>query len=146
MLKLAEIENVQTLEDLYDLVIDQGCGSGAISYEIGGRGGYVGIDSDCVAGMLDVDADCFGLLPVQVGAYCNYLGGGLRGSVCVSNHGIQDPEKAELIDALAEACRRAYYDCENGSGMNDECDDDGEPNWEAIGTNASRRAGIERAY
>lgn len=143
MLTLAEIENVQTLEDLYDLVIDQGYGSGAISYDIGGRGGYVGIDDDCVAGMLDVDAD---YLPNKVGAYCNYLGGGLRGSVCVSSHGIQDPEKAELVDALAEACRRAYYDCENGSGMNDECDDYGEPNWEAIGTNASRGAGIERAY
>ena len=143
MLTLDAIKNVRTLEDLYDLVIDQGYGSGSISYEIGGRGGFVGIDADCVASMLDVDAD---YLPNKVGAYCNYLGGGLRGSVCVSRHGIQDPEKSELVDALAEACRRAYYDCENGSGMNDEYDDDGEANWEAIGTNASRRAGIESAY
>lgn len=143
MLTLAEIENVQTLEDLYDLIIDQGYGSGAISYDIGGRGGYVGIDSDCVAGMLEVDSY---YLPNKVGAFCNYLGGGLRGSVCVSSHAVPDADKIDLVDALAEACRRAYYDCENGSGMNDEYDDDGEPNWEAIGTNASRGAGIARAY
>jgi hypothetical protein len=52
--------------------------------------------------------------------------------------------KAKWLDALTDACKRAYIHAEGG--MNDEEDENGETNWEAIGTNQCRTAGVVSAY
>ena len=50
------------------------------------------------------------------------------------------------LNAIAEKCGQFYSDIENSENLNEEEDQDGETNWEAIGTNRSREAGIVSAY
>jgi len=114
--------------------------------DIGGRGGKLGVYSSGLASLLKInDYD----IPSKIGAYCNYLGGGLRGAITCSdgfqNHGVPK-RKAEILDEFCEMCKRVYQNVEDEDGMNDEVDGDGEINWEAKGTNASRNAGIVSAY
>lgn len=128
-----------------------------VDYDIGYRGGHYTIDaSDAlyIAGFTgDYDEKCAILesLPGKIGAGCNYLGGGLRGAIVGTvgsadefvKHGV--PEKyAQKLFLLVKAIKQRYEDIENG--MNDEYDAYGEPNWDAIGTNANRRAGVTSAY
>jgi hypothetical protein len=114
--------------------------------DIGGRGGKLGVDGANLA--VEVGVKEYHI-PSKVGAYCNYLGGGLRGAICCTdgfeNHGVPK-RKAELLNAFSEMCKRVYQNVEDEDGMNDEEDEDGETNWEALGTNASRDAGIVSAY
>jgi len=135
-LNLTNLRKIKTLDELEKLDI------GPINVEVGHRGGHLGFRGEDVATAINVDAS---YLPKNYGAYCNYLGGGLRGAVCASgfDRAITGRE-AQLLNELAEACKRAYVNAEGP--MNNEVDEDGEINWEAKGTNASRRAGIERAY
>lgn len=141
---LARIKAVQTVEDLEALEI------GGLDYEISYRGGYIGFSSANVAekiskathSRLDVS-----LLPRKFGAHCNYLGGGLRGSICASNFDDEIVGKnREHLEALGEACVRVYKNIEDEDHLNDEESPDGDTNWEAKGTNASRAAGIVSAY
>ena len=112
----------------------------AISY----RGGTLGFYGSDVANYLNIDP---AYLPRNFGAYCNYLGGGLRGSVQASDYYNKLPAKCtKLLNALGLACVRVYIYLENGAGLNDSKYPDGNTNWEALGTQRCRQAGIKSAY
>lgn len=135
-MKKSELKKVNTIEGLESL------GIGPVFAEIGYRGGGLGFSGRAVAEALRID-ECY--LPGKFGVYCNYLGGGIRGSVTGSGYNKNVPaKKAALLDELSEACKRAYLNAEGD--MNDEEDEDGEVNWDAKATNASRKAGIISAY
>lgn len=138
MVTMKQLKKASTIEDLEDLEI------GSVYCDISHRGGGIGFYGSDVAEHFDVDQT---LLPPKFGAGCNYLGGGLRGSIFPSNFSPKiKGEKEMLLRELANACVRAYKNAENETGMNDETDEDGETNWDALGTKASRNAGIESAY
>ena len=135
---IKQLKNAYTIEDLQDLNI------GRVQYEVGGRGGYVGFSGTSVS-------ETFGIpewqLTGKVGAYVNYLGGGLRGGVATSEYDrVEGKRKIRLVEELLEACRRAYINAEDEIGLNDEEYEDGDTNWDAIGTSRVREAGITRAY
>ena len=119
----------------------QALGIGNLDYDIGHRGGTLGFRGGDVAAAFGIDEN---LLPGHVGAFVNYLGGGLRGSICTSTYSKEiTGKKKELLDELLAACKRAYESLENGSGLNDDEYPDGDTNWEAQGTKAARAAGIK---
>jgi len=119
-------------------------GIGQLDYDIGYRGGTLGFRAEDVAAAFGIDES---LLSRHIGAFVNYLGGGLRGSICTSTYSKEiTGKKKELLDELLAACKRAYESVENEAGLNEEEDPDGETNWEAVGTNASRAAGVKSAY
>ena len=134
--KLKKIRECETLEDLKSLEI------GEVVYDIGGRGGnlgYYGADVAEYVGCTEED------LPAKYGCYCNYLGGGIRGAVAPSGYNKSvEKEAAELLDALAEACKAVYIAEE--CGLNNELYEDGEPNWDALATQTARKAGVVSAY
>ena len=137
-MKIKEIREVQTLEQLLGLA---GSNDLNVLYDIGYRGGYVAFYGYEIAALLKISPD---ELTNKVGAYCNYLGGGIRGSVCVSpTDRVKSARNKALIDELAEACRRAYLNAED-DGQDD--GDDEDAYWNRLGTEAARRAGIESAY
>ena len=99
-------------------------GIGQLDYDIGYRGGTLGFRSSTVAAAFGIDEN---LLPRHIGAYVNYLGGGLRGSICISTYSPKiTGKKKELLDELLAACKRAYESLENGSGLNDDKYPDGD--------------------
>jgi len=136
MPKLEDVQDCQTIGDLQALKI------GRLEYDVGSRGGTLGFAAVNVAEYVGCDPSA---LPRKYGCFCNYLGGGVRGSVMMSRH---DPSLtgpiADLLDALAQACQRAYLNAENG--LNDEHDENDEPNWDAKATKAARNAGMTSAY
>jgi hypothetical protein len=135
---IKQLKNANTIEDLQDL------GIGRVQYEVGHRGGYVGFYATSVSEALSIPE---WQLTGKVGAYVNYLGGGLRGSVGTSEYGrVEGKRKIRLVEELLEACRRAYINAENEIGLNDEEDGDGDTNWDALATAKVREAGVTRAY
>ena len=136
MITKKQIEECNTLEDLGALDL-------GLDYSVGGRGGYVGLWASKVAEHFNIPVN---YLPRKFGAYCNYLGGGIRGAIMASSFSKDVPEKkARILEALAEACKRAYENAENETGMNDDYED-GETNWEAEATKAARKANLVSAY
>ena len=110
MVGLRQIKKVQTLEDL------EGLGIGEPVVEIGHRGGGVGLYSSNVANHFDININ---YLPRNFGAGCNYLGGGIRGSIFPSTFAPKiKGRKADLLSALADACVRVYENIENENRMN----------------------------
>lgn len=138
MKTLKELRAVQTIDDLEDLEI------GSVYCDISHRGGGLGFYSEDVASHFEVERF---YLPPKFGAGCNYLGGGLRGSIFGSTFSDKIiGRKAALLKELASACVRVYENIENEDGLNDEEYPDGETNWEALGTRKCRNSGIRRAY
>lgn len=140
MVTLKQLRNVNTLNDLTAL------GIGNVHVDINYRGGGVGFSSNTMGKYFNISSDFF---PRYFGAGCNYLGGGLRGKIFPStcHPNIKEmPRKANLLIELANACVRVYESIEAENNMNDELDEDGDINWEARGTNASRAAGITSNY
>lgn len=138
MKTIKELQAVQTIKDLEAL------GIGSIYCDISHRGGGVGFYGSDVAEHFNVDSV---YLPRHFGAGCNYLGGGLRGTIFPSNFSDKiKGTKANLLKELANACVRAYQNDEDGTGLNDDEYPDGETNWEALGTKMTRRAGTRSAY
>jgi hypothetical protein len=136
MLTKKQLNSIETLEDLKTI--------GRVQVDMGYRGGTLGISSQVVSEKLGIPSY---LLPGMIGAYVNYLGGGIRGSIQTSTYSTEiTGKKKELLDLLLEACVRVYEDIENESGMNDEEDEDGDTNWDALGTKMSRRAEVVSAY
>lgn len=121
----------------------------SIDYDIGGRGGYLTVLSETVFDVLNIPEKYLNCVPRKIGAGCNYLGGGVRGSVFTVSadeyiqHGLPKTYAIKLRKA-GEVLVNKYLEIENG--MNDEVDEEGETNWEAMATNASRRAGVISAY
>jgi|GEM_PF-4033052 hypothetical protein len=135
---IKQLRKVQSIADLEALEI------GALSYDIGYRGGTLGFNGSDVATAFDVDPN---YLPHHFGAYVNYLGGGIRGALNVS--GFSDKvtgRKADLLNELQDACKRAYLEAENEQGLNETTDNEGETNWDALATQRARDAGIDKAY
>jgi len=136
---LTNLKKINTLEQLKELDM------GSPIYDIGGRGGNLGFIGINVANRIGVLSN---YLPRNFGVHCNYLGGGVRGSLIPSDFDIKIVgRKRQLLEALGEACKRVYLNLEGGSGLNDEYDEySGEPNWEAIATNTARKNGTTSAY
>ena len=134
--KLKSVKRCKTVEELEAL------GIGNLVYDIGGRGGNLGFYGSNVAEFVGCsEQDLLG----KYGCYCNYLGGGVRGAVTASGYNKSVGAKAiKLLDAIAEACKTAYINAENG--LNDKTYEDGDTNWDALATQSARRAGIVSAY
>lgn len=137
MTTLTQLKNVYSLEELQALNI------GRVIYEVGGRGGYCGFHATSIAEHFGINA--YELLG-KFGCYCNYLGGGIRGSIAQSDYDRvkTSARKMKLLSALAAACVRVYEDMEGS--LNDEEDEDGDINWDARATNGARAAGVVSAY
>jgi hypothetical protein len=112
MVKLSEINNAGSIEELNEL------GIGEVVCEISYRGGGLGFRGVDVARELDIDE---GDLPRNFGVGCNYLGGGVRGAVVASGYNKKvSADKAKVLDALSEACKRAYLNAEQEAGIEDD--------------------------
>ncbi len=126
--RLNKVNSIEELESMF-------CG---LCYDIGHRGGGIYLYGGVVADILNIDAS---LLPGKIGAYCNYLGGGIRGAISVSTYNEKLTKKAAAwVDAFCEACRRAYVNAE-ADIFDAEAD-----YWEIEATEGARRAGIVSAY
>lgn len=135
---LTKLRKCNTIADLENLSI------GYLTYDISYRGGYLGFSSSNISASLGIDQY---LLPNKVGVYVNYLGGGVRGSLCKSDYNDNvSGRKKELLDELLDACYRAYVNAENQTGLNDETDEQGETNWDALATKVARNNGFKSAY
>jgi hypothetical protein len=100
MLNLRDLKKVKNYDDL------EGLGIGNIICDISYRGGNIGFYGSDVARVFDV---CESDLPNKFGAGCNYLGGGLRGSIFGSDFSKEITGRKEiLLTALADACVRVY--------------------------------------
>ena len=122
---------------------------GLAVYDIGYRGGNYGLAvNDFIDKFMPENIkvdDIIDMLPNKVGVYCNYLGGGLRGAITGGGYSEKLPKKlAKIVDDFVKLCRQRYMEMEDG--LNDETDEDGETNWDAVGTKASRNAGVVSAY
>src|SRR3989338_1387574 len=116
-----------------------------IKYDIGHRGGtYGAATSDVIAILFPTLSDdkideLANLLPNMVGVHCNYLGGGLRGSLVRSDYSERMPAKyAKRINAFTRECKARYLAIEDSAGLNEEEDADGNTNWDAYGSNRIR--------
>jgi hypothetical protein len=138
MVKLTELKKVKTYKDLEKL------GIGKIYCDISHRGGGIGFWSNDIAKSFKVNE---GDLPRKFGAGCNYLGGGIRGSIFPSNFSNRiTGKKAKLLSALALACVRVYENLEDESGLNGEKYPDGDTNWESKATKEARKNRAISAY
>lgn len=138
MIKAGDLKKVKSIEGFKSL------GFGEPLYDIGHRGGYFGYYGGEVARVLDVPE---GMISDKCGAYCNYLGGGIRGAVTGSGYSKDlSAAKQALVKAFQDACVRVYIALENGTGLNDSEYPDGDTNWEAQATAAAWRAGTVSAY
>lgn len=127
-----------------------------IDYNISHRGGTYGAASkDVVAVLFPTLLNSYSnnyqkvitLLPSKIGVHCNYLGGGLRSTINRSDYAKELPAKyARRIDSFTRECKARYLAIESGAGLNNEEYEDGETNWDAIGTNKSRVAGVKSGY
>jgi hypothetical protein len=103
MVKMAIIKKVKTYKDLV------GLGIGKVYCDISYRGGGIGFFQEDIARYFEIANEH---LPGKFGAYCNYLGGGLRGSINTS--GFSDrvweisKKTARLLEELQNACVRIY--------------------------------------
>jgi hypothetical protein len=142
--KIASIAEYGSFDDFVLHIENEGM---SLRYDIGGRGGHVGVSREDFISWLGLEDEIAWCLPGKIGAYCNYLGGGLRGGIGTSTYSDKLPEDiAKLVDAFTDVCRNAYLCAEDEMNMNDEYDEDGDTNWEAVETNAARAAGITSAY
>jgi len=123
---------------------------GSLDMEIGHRGGFIKLSSSSVFEAFDIPDKYLDSVPRYIGAGCNYLGGGVRGSIFSTggaaefeSHGVPKTY-AKILEKVGDALIRRYEELEGGA--NDEVDEDGETNWDAMATNASRRAGVRSAY
>jgi hypothetical protein len=139
-LTLKQIKSVHTLEDLKALDI------GPVVVDIGHRGGGLGFRGADVAEFFGVPEYAFGR---NFGAACNYLGGGVRGSIFFGGFGVkyvENKQTAKLIQALGETTVRVYKNLEDESRLNNEQYEDGDTNWDAIATRKVRKSGVRSAY
>lgn len=133
--RLNDANSIEELESILeaDAIVD-------ISY----RGGGLGFHARDVARLAEVDSD---FLPGKFGAFCNYLGGGLRGRIVGSDWDSEIEGKSrDILEALSKACVRAYETAEHEAGLLEDEDEDGETNWENIGTKKARAAGVISGY
>lgn len=137
-MNLKKIQAVNNLTDLENL------GIGRVCAEVGSRGGGVGFYGSDVAKAVGVSESD---LSKKYGCGCNYLGGGIRGAIFTSRYNKSiTGRKAELLDAIANACIRVYESIENEEGLNRDEYEDGDTNWDVKATKAVRASGTISAY
>ena len=126
MITLKDLKKVKTYDDLENL------GIGRVYCNISYRGGGIGFYAEDVARAFDV---CESDLPSKFGAGCNYLGGGLRGSIFASDFSKEiTGRKARLLEELGKACIRVYDNIDN-----EEIEDD-------VMSGIARVNGVRSAY
>lgn len=144
MSKKSLLTRVKEAGDIVELAKVLDIDFGRVYIDISHRGGGIGFYGSDIAETLKMDEYS---LPNKFGAGCNYLGGGMRGAIFASDYNKEITGKtADLLDAIASKCVQIYEDLENEDQMNEEMDEEGDINWEARGTNASRSAGVVSAY
>src|SRR3972149_12025311 len=110
MKTLKEIKKIKSYKNLENLNI------GKIICDVGYNGGNLGFQREDISKYFEIDIDD---LPEKFGAYCNYLGGGLRGSICASTFSDRiKGRKVELLIEFGKACIRVYKTIENETGLN----------------------------
>lgn len=121
--------------------------------DISHRGGNFGFRSADVVGALFADKSdavrdkILDFMPAKFGAFCNYLGGGLRGAIVVSDFSPDMPGyAAKRLTKFGALCKAQYKAYEDDMGLNDDEYPDGDTNYEAIATAAVRGAGTVSAY
>jgi hypothetical protein len=125
--ELNRIHDVQGLEEYLET---------PVLYDIGARGGNLGVRSSFLCEALNIRED---QLPHNYGVFCNYLGGGVRGAISGSGYDRALPTtKQRILDALARCCERAYKNLEAETFEVNE--------WDEQATEAARRAGTVSAY
>lgn len=107
------------------------------SGDVGHRGGYLGCNSLELCNYLGLSNNP---LPNKFGVYVNYLGGGLRGSLCKSMYQGVNRQISIQLDRLHEILITIYTNIE------EENVDPYEDEWGIKGTQAARKAGIKSAY
>lgn len=126
---------------------------GKIECDISYRGGYYKIPktlAEELVGAEKYDLDCY--LPSYVGAGCNYLGGGIRGSIFSTGDASvfidnNVPYKYAIrLEKLCKAAMIRYEEIENEMGLNEIYNEEGERNFEAEGTMKARINGYISAY
>jgi hypothetical protein len=129
------IKEANTVEDLEALNI------GRVIVDVSPRGGGLGFSGETVAEFVGVPA---AYLPRSYGCGCNYLGGGMRGAIFASGYSkaVENKAQRRMLDAIAEACIRAYVAIEDEAGLNATGDDD----WDAEATRRARATGAVSAY
>lgn len=133
--QLNEVSTIEELETALSLKL--------VALEVSHRGGGLGFRGTDIEALLNLEIE----LPAKFGVYCNYLGGGLRGAICKSPyHDPKNEDQAETLEAILKACKRCYLNIENEIGLNEEEYEDGETNWDAMGTNKMRAQGVASAY
>ena len=124
---------------------------GKIHYNIGHRGGGIGINSRWLAfeigGFVNEDYDPYYLearLPRYFGAGCNYLGGGVRGAIFPSDFDDaiweEYPKIARLLEEIANLAVKKYEEAEGSLNL-EEYDE-----WGVEATKRARQLGIKSAY
>lgn len=140
------------MKNKYDKILIDLEAKGEVDYDISHRGGHYGVSASALGDILALTkgiilGDKEFMLPRKVGAFVNYLGGGLRGAVCTSDYNASMPKTiAAEIDKFTTACKKRYIALENDMGLNNDTYPDGDTNWDAIGTARSRDAGITSGY
>lgn len=125
-------------------------GDGRISYEIGHRGGWYRTTSSTLVEELfrkhspASRALMLEKMPQNFGAFCNYLGGGIRGAVCRSSFSEELPKSIKAkLDDFGKECVRRYLELErewldSGDAFTDE--------WNEEATRKVRANGIISAF
>jgi hypothetical protein len=103
---------------------------GRAIYDVGYRGGSFGFSSGDVVDALfpsisdETREKVLGFMPGMFGAYCNYLGGGLRGALIGSSFDREMPEKyAGPLRIFARVCVTRYKEIEDEMGLNADYED-----------------------
>lgn len=116
--------------------------------EVGHRGGKLAARASLVCDALGIPEEVAEQLPLNIGVYCNYLGGGIRGAVAASasvadfsRHGVPH-EYIPLLVAFMDECRNRYVAIESEQ-FGDGSDPD---DWDGRATLAARAAGMVSAY
>lgn len=114
-----------------------------VDIEIGHRGGHYGLKAEKVLGFLGIDVG-LDLLPDNVGVYCNYLGGGLRGAITGGGYSERiGVKEAKKLDDFISACKQRYEEIESEWAEDPEAFTD---EWREAGTKSCRDTGIVSAY
>ena len=137
MLTTKEIKACTNIDDLLEL------GIAGLKYEIDHRGGYIGYNARCVFNHMEIPEKYLEVSTGTIGAFCNYLGGGVRGTITFTIIDESIPVRhRRKLQALVNACYRAYWSAENEMHLNDLTYGDGETNYDATATMLVRGLGL----
>lgn len=108
------LKSVYDYEDLMKLGISE-----YPECDISYRGGYLGFLDKDIARVFGIDKR---YLPSKVGVHCNYLGGGLRGSIITSDfhESVYNHKNYQKLANLLERLVEIYKNIETDAGIPDD--------------------------